>query len=120
MEPTQAKVNNMKDVLETEFSEEFVSGMRDRMVVSFYKYGPLKNAYPTKVKALDSIEQRLRKYKETKNTEYLIDAANFAMIEFMRPSIEGAHFTPTDDSGSPGRISRKTGAPSKADNDSIG
>lgn len=32
----------------------------------------------------------------TGNTEFLADAANFLMIEFMYPSIEGAKYTPTD------------------------
>lgn len=106
----------MSAPLSHEFSDKFVQGMRDRMIVSYYKYGRVSDAYPHKVKALDSLEQRLRKYRETKNTEYLIDAANFAMIEFMHPSVDGAHFSPTDDSGSPGRIGRETGAPTKADN----
>jgi hypothetical protein len=38
------------------------------------------------------------------NTEYLIDAANFAMIEFIHPRVEGAFFEATDASGSPGRV----------------
>ena len=91
--------------LETEFSEDFVKGMQNRMIVSFHKYGPIKDAYPHKVNALKSLEIRINKYKETKNTEYLIDAANFLMIEFMYPSIEGAYFKGTDSNESPGRIS---------------
>jgi hypothetical protein len=38
------------------------------------------------------------------NTEYLIDAANMAMIEFMRPQINGAAFRSTDSDESPGII----------------
>lgn len=106
----------MNDPLSTEFSEQFVRGMKSRMLVSYHKYGPIASAYPHKINALHSLEQRLRKYKETKNTEYLIDAANFAMIEFMLPALDGAYFAGTDDSGSPGRILRKTGKPTKADN----
>lgn len=45
--------------------------------------------------ALKNIELRLHKYRETGNTEFLVDVANFAMIEFMHPSVEGAKFTPT-------------------------
>lgn len=36
------------------------------------------------------------------NTEYLVDAANFAMIEFIYPHLKGAKFEPTTDAGSPG------------------
>lgn len=46
--------------------------------------------------ALRNIEKRIAKYKETGNTEFLADAANFAMIEFMYPSIKGAKYNPTD------------------------
>lgn len=113
-------MNDIKKILSTEFSEQFVQGMRDRMVVSFYKYGPLVDAYPHKVSAVASLNDRLRKYAETKNTEFLIDAANFAMIEFMCPSVEGAFFAGTDDDQSPGRRATRTGTIDKRDNSSIG
>lgn len=100
----------MKDVekiLATEFSEVFVQGMRDRMLVSFYKYGPVAEAYPHKVNAITSLTDRLRKYAETGNTEFLMDAANFAMIEFMFPAHPNAFFEGTDSDQSPGRRSKR-------------
>lgn len=87
----------------SEYSEEFLQGMLNRMGVSFHKYGPLAQAYPDDVDAIKSLRQRLDKYRRTGNTEYLIDAANFAMIEFMRPAHPKAHFKPTDSRESPGR-----------------
>lgn len=87
----------------TEYSERFLQGMLDRMAVSFYKYGRVSDAYPHSMSALDSLLQRLKSYKETGNTEFLMDAANFSMIEFMHPSHSEAHYTPTDSDGSPGR-----------------
>lgn len=87
----------------TEFSVPFLQGMINRMGVSFYKYGPIAKAFPHDISALRSLEQRLEEYRKTGNTEFLVDAANFAMIEFLRPSVEGAHFTPTDSDQSPGR-----------------
>lgn len=113
-------MSDIEKVLETEFSEAFVGGMRARMVVSFYKYGPLADAYPHKVSAVASLTDRLRKYAETKNTEFLIDAANFAMIEFMLPSIEGAFFEGTDADQSPGRRAAKSGTIDKRSNSEIG
>jgi hypothetical protein len=87
----------------TEVSEPFLQGMVDRMAVSFCKYGAVAEAYPHKVDAIECVRMRLRKYERTGNTEYLMDAANFAMIEFMRPRLPGAHYAPTDSKGSPGR-----------------
>jgi hypothetical protein len=101
-----------ESVPSSEFSEEFAQGMADRMAVSFFKYGYAKNA-AGKVDFIKSMQMRLDLYLhggKTKggdvgpgNTEYLMDAANFLMMEFMHPSVPGAHFTPTDSSGSPGR-----------------
>lgn len=90
---------------ETEFSWAFVQGMANRMAVSFHKYGPVSEGYPAKVSAIDSLLARINAYVETGNTEYMMDAANFAMIEFMHPSLEDAAFLATDSDGSPGRVS---------------
>jgi hypothetical protein len=109
-----------QEILETEFSAEFVSGMKSRMIVSFYKYGKLTEAYPHKVDAIGSLTERLRRYAETGNTEFLIDAANFAMIEFMHPRHPQAFFQPTDSDQSPGRRVVRTGLLTDQSNADIG
>lgn len=48
------------DILKTEFNEDFVQGMRNRMVMSYYKYGKLVDAFPEKIDALQCVTQRLR------------------------------------------------------------
>ena|SRR5690606_18487134 len=106
-------------ILETEFSEPFVQAMRNRMIMSYHKYGPLRNAYPEKVDAIGSLRDRLSKYAATGNTEFLVDAANFAMIEYLRPRHPHAHFRSTDDDESPGRRSLSTGRPDKRRNDEL-
>lgn len=113
---------DLQEILKSEFSETFVDGMRNRMVVSFYKYGPLVMAYGEggKVNAMASLTDRLRKYAETKNTEYLMDAANFAMIEYMHPSLPGAYFAGTDADASPGRRVNGTGLPDHRNNSEVG
>ena len=58
--------------------------------------------YPELAKAIDSAEERLRLYRETGNTEWLVDLANFAMIEYMHPSHPQAHFRATGGDESPG------------------
>ena len=115
-------------ILATEVSEPFISGMKQRMVVSFYKYGRVADGYPHRVDAIASLQDRLRLYANGDpakgiapgNTEYLMDVANFAMIEFMHPRHPGAHFHGTDDDGSPGRRALKTGKADKRDNQEIG
>ncbi len=116
-------------VPQSEFAPDFIQKMYDRMAVSFFKYGKVKEAYPAKVDAVKSLIQRLVKYcgferideairrlKEdttfTKkipsggdgNTEWLVDAGNFAMIEYLCPAHVNAHFEGTDAGASPGRV----------------
>ena len=66
------------------------------------KYGWTSKTYPELAKAIDSAEERLRLYRETGNTEWLVDLANFAMIEYMHPSHPQAHFRATGSDESPG------------------
>jgi len=98
----------------SEDSPRFHDRMRQAMTVSLHKYGPVKNAYPHKVNAIASLEKRLRLYKETGNADYLVDIANFAMIEFMLPSHEQFHDKPTD--GGEGRYWHSGGAASEKRN----
>jgi hypothetical protein len=93
-----------KGIPDSEFSEQFVSGMADRMGVSYCKYGAVAEAYPSRVDAIASLKARLEKYEQDGNTEWLMDVANFAMIEFMHPRHPLAHFKPTDSHESPGRV----------------
>jgi hypothetical protein len=91
-------MDQKEKILQTEYSQRFDEIRKNMMVMSYYKYGPLKDNYGTYkcMDAIKNIELRLQKYKETGNTEFLVDIANFAMIEFMNPSIKGAKYTPTD------------------------
>lgn len=118
----ERKMSDVKfhEILKTEFSEKFIEYMRERMVISYYKYGTVESGFPEKIDAIGSLMQRLRKYADSGNTEYLVDAANFAMIEFMRPRHHKAHFEPTDDDASPGRIDVRTGRIDKRPNNEVG
>ena len=91
------KIRKQNVVPASEFSDRFVQGMYDRMGVSYFRYGKVADAYPDKIDAIASLEVRLQRYKDTGNTEWLMDVANFAMIEFMRPRHPKAHFKATDE-----------------------
>lgn len=87
-----------EEILTSEYSQLFDNIRKNMMVMSFYKYGAVSENYKTEntIDAIGSLEKRLQKYKDTGNTEFLADIANFAMIEFMYPQHEKAHYTPTD------------------------
>jgi hypothetical protein len=89
---------NPIEILQTEYSEEFDRIRKNMMVMSFYKYGPLVENYKNEktMDAVGNIEKRIQKYKDTGNTEFLADVANFAMIEFMFPQHEKKNYKPTD------------------------
>lgn len=50
------------------------------------------------------MERCVQKYKDTGNTEFLVDVANFLMLEFMFPQHEKTHFRETDSSESAGIV----------------
>lgn len=107
---------DLEKILKTEFSEGFVQKMRNRMIASFCKYGPVAEGYPENVDAIASLKVRLEKYEETGNTEYLCDVGNFAMIEFMLPRHPKAHFKAEDSGASPGRVGGEFETPSQSTN----
>jgi hypothetical protein len=104
MGPKTGSIELRASAPETEYDVTFLQGMIDRMAVSFHKYGAVADGYPDRVDAMASLKMRLDSYTETGNTEFLMDVANFAMIEFMRPRHPEAHFRPTDSDESPGRM----------------
>lgn len=94
-----------EQILKTEFSEEFVEKMRNAMVQGYYSHGPASKNQKHCIKhgdMVESIKMRLQKYMKTGNTEWLVDASNLAMIEFMYPKHPDAHYRATDSHESPG------------------
>lgn len=85
-----------------EFDPEFVVRMMSAMMVSFHKYGRVSEAYPLKFSAADDVRARMSKYRTTGNKHYLVDAANFAMIEAMHPG-RAAEWGGNAAADSPGR-----------------
>lgn len=119
--------------LTNESSVEFLQGMINRMDLSYAKYGRYRVNHTGELKlgyikdltrtlmdflarwdnqqassassnAVSSIILRLIKYLHTGNTEWLMDVANFAMIEFECPQVGGSHFRATDSRESPGLV----------------
>lgn len=89
--------------LPKEYSDRFDELRQNRVDLSFHKYGTAADNFGMRlVNALESHDLCIKKYKETGNTEYLCDAANYLMFEFMYPQKEGAYFKATDSKDSAG------------------
>jgi hypothetical protein len=98
---TEVHMKETDRILSTEYYSEFDDLRKNRMVMSYYKYGPVEENYGQKlVSAIENLKKRLEMYEKTGNTEYLCDIANFSMIEFKYPQHPNAHFN--DLSESPG------------------
>lgn len=91
-----------EEILARDFPKEFISLMENRILISHHKYGWMSQTYPELAQAVKSIQARLDLYLKTGNTEWLVDVANFAMIEWKHPSLSSAHFRATDSAESPG------------------
>ena len=91
-----------EEILKRDFSAAFVEKMKNAIEMSHYKYGFASKTYPELAQAYKCIEQRLELYLKTHNTEYLVDVANFAMLEFLYPAFPDAAYAPTDSDRSPG------------------
>lgn len=94
------------DLLDQFTSRKFHDMMDDRMLVSHFKYGDSRTGYPEKAEAWRNIELRVAKYLATGNAEFLVDAANFCMLEFMHPSHPTPFLQATDSDQSPGILNR--------------
>lgn len=94
----------MDGILQREYSESFDQKRKNRVEVSYHKYGPARDNFGSgRVDAIGSLELCLEKFKKTKNTEYLLDVANYAMFRYMYP-LPGEYFKTTDSSESAGTV----------------
>lgn len=88
-----------------EYSDKFDELRKNRVETSYFKYGPARQNFGRGyVDAIGSLEKCLQKYKDTGNTEYLCDLANYAMFEYMYPQHEKAHFKATESGESAGIV----------------
>lgn len=102
-----------------EYSEEFDKLRKNRVEMSFYKYGSARKNFRTgNVKAIPTMELCVKKYQETGNREYLLDAANYLMFEYMFPQHPNAHFRVTNSEESAGIVGMSVNEMERFKNDS--
>lgn len=93
-----------EEILQTEYSKAFDEKRKAIICQSYYKYGKASRNFATgNVDAIGSLERCLEKFKETGNTEYLCDIANYAMFRFMYPQ-DGEYFRHTSSDESAGIV----------------
>lgn len=94
----------MANILNKEYSEEFDRLRKNRVRMSYYKYGSARDNFDSgRVDALATAERCIEAFKKDGNTEHLVDAANYLMFRYMYP-YEGETFIATDSNGSVGTV----------------
>ncbi len=81
----------------SEWSPEFEKLMRNRLIMGALRYGSLGEIGKPMYDRLTSIERRIQLYRETGNTEHLVDIANLAMVEFVEGTHPLKHWESVDD-----------------------
>ena len=87
-----------------DYSDEFDRLRKNRVELSRIKYGPARENFGSgRVDALATAERCIEAFKKDRNTEHLVDAANYLMFRYKYP-LPGESFRATDSSGSVGTV----------------
>ena len=89
----------LNKILSNNFSEEFVTHMKNAMMMSFFKHQDRRgdgniNDYVGKI-SIDMLQRELEAFASDGNTEHMVNIANYAMCRFIFPQGNEA-YTPTD------------------------
>lgn len=94
------KVNTVtlsyEEIKKSQWNPKFEKLRLNRMILGFFRYGFI-TGNTKRYDNIGSAIKRLKKYQETGNSEFLVDAANLCMIEFTQENHENFHFESIDD-----------------------
>jgi hypothetical protein len=82
---------------DSEWSIEFETLMRNRLVMGALRYGKLHASGKPPYDRVTSCKRRLDLYAQTGNLEYLVDAANMCLLEFEESVHPLRHWESIDD-----------------------
>jgi len=88
---------NLDSITDQQWCEEFETLRRNRMLMGYFRYPPMKNQKPGEFDTVGSMLKRLKDFIETGNIENLIDVANMCMIEYFVGNHPKKHFESVDD-----------------------
>jgi hypothetical protein len=90
------KAVDFDSLRKTEWSKDFETYMRNRLIMGALRYGVINAKDKPKYDRIDSIRKRLQLYQDSGNTELLVDIANMALLEFVEGDHPLKHFTALD------------------------
>jgi len=95
-EPAE-RLPDLPEIIESECNARFVRLMQNRLVMACFRYGRRDRPDRWRYDFLAGLAKKLQSYRQSGNTENLVDASNYCMLEFSRPSHPEAHFRAEDD-----------------------
>jgi hypothetical protein len=87
----------LEQLEESEWSPRFERLRKNRLIIGAFRYGLLNDRRKKKWNRIQVLIEKLELYKETGNTECLVDIANYAMLEFEEGNHPKKHFKSTHD-----------------------
>ena len=96
-EQNKEDIINVDELYQTEWSPEFEAYMHNRLVMGAIRYGKINQNGKPKYDRTGTMHKKIDLYLHTGNKECLVDLANYAMVEYMEPTINGTYFEATDD-----------------------
>lgn len=86
----------MKSLYASEWSPRFEELMRNRLVMGAMRYGLLHAPGKPSYDRTKGMVKRLEQYRQTGNTEFLVDLANLALLEFEEGKHPNKHWAPAE------------------------
>jgi len=87
---------DLEQIRREQWCPDFVRKMSNRMVVGWFRYGPIRDPAARPYDNVGSAIERLQDYLRDGNLEHLVDAANLCLIEYVKgPRGVGSHPSPT-------------------------
>jgi hypothetical protein len=77
---------DFEELQKSEWSEEFETLMRNRLLMGAFRYGRLHDPDKPNYNRMKGIISHLVQYEHTHNKEHLVDIANIALCEFAEGS----------------------------------
>jgi hypothetical protein len=71
-----------EELAQSEWSNDFETKMRNRLIMGGLRYGRMRGQKKKQYDYIKSLHKRLSQYELTGNTEYLVDVANLALLEY--------------------------------------
>lgn len=89
-------IPSLESLATSEWSPTFEKYMRNRLILGAFRYGLLNSPGKETWDRVSSIIKRAELYQQTGNTEYLVDIANMAMLEYEEGKHPTKHFAAID------------------------